>query len=99
VIEALKKRLDKGDRYEREAYFKAFAHTDWKRVATMTDEQIDYSDIPLLRDDFSRRPRSVLLSKPFKFGKVASSGAVVVTHNIREFARVVGLDIADWEIA
>ena len=26
-------------------------------------------------------------------------GAVVVTHNIREFSRVAGLDIEDWEIA
>ena len=28
------------------------SRTDWDRVATMADEEIDYSDIPPLRDDF-----------------------------------------------
>ena len=28
------------------------SRTDWERVATMPDEEIDYSDIPPLRDDF-----------------------------------------------
>jgi len=33
------------------------SRTDWARVAAMTDEQIDYSDIPPLRDDFFKEAR------------------------------------------
>lgn len=30
------------------------SRTDWKRIQAMRDEDIDYSDIPPLRDDFFR---------------------------------------------
>jgi uncharacterized protein (DUF4415 family) len=34
--------------------------TDWDRLDSMTDEEIDYSDIPPLGDDFFTRARVVI---------------------------------------
>lgn len=34
--------------------------TDWDRLDSMTDEEIDYSDIPPLGDDFFARERVVI---------------------------------------
>ena len=47
----------KGDRHERVIVMKGKptskpSRTDWDRVTQMKDEEIDYSDIPPLRDDF-----------------------------------------------
>jgi uncharacterized protein (DUF4415 family) len=36
------------------------SRTDWDRLAKMTDEEIDYSDIPPLTDEFFARARLVL---------------------------------------
>jgi hypothetical protein len=33
------------------------SNTNWERLATMTDEDIDMSDIPPLDDDFFRRAK------------------------------------------
>lgn len=37
---------------------KRTSRTDWDRLAKMTDEEIDYSDIPPLTDAFSIGPNS-----------------------------------------
>lgn len=39
---------------------KPTSRTDWDRLAKMTDEEIDYSDIPPLTDDFFARAKLVL---------------------------------------
>ena len=39
---------------------KRTSRTDWDRLAKMTDEEIDYSDIPPLTDDFFARAKLVL---------------------------------------
>lgn len=36
--------------------------TDWKKLETMTDEEIDYSDIPPLTEDFFKHARLYLPS-------------------------------------
>ncbi len=36
------------------------SRTDWKKLEKMTDDEIDYSDIPPLSDDFFRRARLYL---------------------------------------
>ena len=39
---------------------KPTSRTDWDRLAKMTDEEIDYSDIPPLTDAFFARAKLVL---------------------------------------
>jgi uncharacterized protein (DUF4415 family) len=39
---------------------KRTSRTDWSRLTKMTDEEIDYSDIPPLTDTFFERARLVL---------------------------------------
>ena len=39
---------------------KRTSRTDWDRLDKMTDEEIDYSDIPPLTDDFFARAKLVL---------------------------------------
>ena len=39
------------------------SETDWERLKNMTDEEIDYSDIPPLREDFFKDAR-LRLPKP-----------------------------------
>ena len=39
---------------------KRTSRTDWDRLDKMTDEEIDYSDIPPLTDEFFARARLVL---------------------------------------
>ncbi len=36
------------------------SRTDWDRLSKMTDEEIDYSDIPPLTDEFFARAKPVL---------------------------------------
>jgi uncharacterized protein (DUF4415 family) len=40
------------------------SQTDWKKLETMTDEEIDYSDIPPLDDDFFARAELRLPEQP-----------------------------------
>jgi hypothetical protein len=35
--------------------FEHYPQTDWQKLESMTDEEIDYSDIPPLDDDFFAR--------------------------------------------
>jgi len=36
---------------------KKFSETDWEALTSMTDDKIDYSDIPMLPDTFFKRAK------------------------------------------
>lgn len=71
------------------------SQTDWKRLASMTDEQIDYSDIPPLTDEFFAHAQ---LNTPFAvalepdvwawFQKQGYDSSKVVNQVLREYIAI-----------
>ena len=66
---------------------KSSSATDWERIDSLTDEQIDTSDIPPLDADFFSRAKLQMPSKPTVVLNVDADGFRMVSSSRQKFKR------------
>lgn len=63
------------------------SETDWERLKNMTDDEIDYSDIPPLTPDMFKNP---IIRKGFKSSSQTADETLNIDRDIIEFFKLQG---------